>query len=430
MPPFDRTLPPPPPPEAYRRNTGSSRLPQAIPPPIPEAALRARKHTPLAVEAGPRPFSLRAAEATHASNEHPERNEDAAFYSTTRGISCVADGMGGVPAGELASGVAASILERQTLADLEKNATTSENRSAMRLVRRVFESDVATPLTKDAVEAATHELLGTMNDQIEQKVQKSGKALDRAAKYLYERGKIPNPIDPATRNVDRNRLTPDAKRLTEVAASMIGTTASLSKVWRDKEGKPFVTLGNIGDSRTYILRKGELIQLTEDHSPLTTLKRLGVKDIEGHPLSDEDGTEQRIQKSTLIELADSHPELRLAATKVMSSPGDTVELRTIRNIITGALGNASINKRVNGIAFEPHISTHALQEGDLLLSCTDGLIDNRKRSRMQEIANLYRHQGPEAVAKALADDAYHASLQPDGKKDDIRVVATEIRFAN
>lgn len=430
MPPFERALPPPPPPEAFRRPTGPSRLPRAVPPPIPEAALRQRKQTPLAVETGPRPFTLRAAEATHASKEHPERNEDAAFYSTARGISFVADGMGGVPAGELASGVAASILTRESLADLEKHAPSEVDKNAMKLVRRVFDADTNTPLTKDAVEVATQELLSVMNDQIEQKVQKNDAALDRAAKYLHERGNIPNPIDSVTGKIDRSRLSTEARRLTEVAASMIGTTASLSKIWRDKEGKPFVTLGNIGDSRTYILRKGELIQLTEDHSPLTTLKRLGVKDIEGHPLSDEDGTEQRIQKSTLIELADSHPELRLAATKVLSSPGDTVELRTIRNIITGALGNASINKRVNGIAFEPHISTHALQEGDLLLSCTDGLIDNRKRSRMQEIANLYQHQGPEAVAKALADDAYHASLQPNGKKDDIRVVATEIRFAN
>lgn len=427
--PFGR-LPPPLPPEALQRPTGPARIPRAVPPPIPEAALRTRKPTPLAVEQGLKPFTLRVGEATHASKDHPERNEDAAFYSAARGLGFVADGMGGVPAGELASGVAASILTRESLADLENSAPTGVDKKAMQLVRRVFDADTNTPLTQDAVEVATHELLSVMNDQIEQKVQKSDAALDRTAEYLYQEKKIRNPIDSTTGKVNRSRLSLSEQEYIKSVASAIGTTASLSKIWRDKEGKPFATLGNIGDSRTYILRKGELIQLTEDHSPLTTLKRLGIHDINNIPLSDEEGTEQRIKKSVLIELADAHPELRFAATKAVGIDGDTVELRTIRNIITGALGNASLNKRLNGIAFEPYISTHALQEGDLLVSCTDGLIDNRKRSRMKEIANLYRHQGPEAVAKALADEAYHASLQPDGKKDDIRVVATEIRFAN
>lgn len=432
--PFDRAIPPPIPDAARRKQALTGPVPTSLekkgPPPPPDAALRNRTFAQAKAESGPKPFTLAVGEATHASPEHPDRNEDSAFFSARRGIAFVADGMGGVPAGELASGIAASVLERSSLEFLEKTARSTEDKSALQLVRRVFEADIGTPLTKDAVEAATKQLFVIMNEQIEQRVQKSSAALDRTALFLHKTEGATNPIDPATGKVDRSRLTPTERKRTETRAMTIGTTGSLNKIWRDTEGKPFLTIGNMGDSRTYILRNGKLAQLSEDHSPLTTLKRLGVTDIDGKALSDEDGTEQRISKRTLLELADAHPELRKAASNSLKIPGDSIELRSIRNIITSALGNGSLNNQLNNIEFQPHVSTHEVQEGDLVFTCTDGLIDNRTRARMEHIANTYRHQGPEAVAKALADDAYHASLQPDGKKDDIRVVATEIRFAN
>lgn len=429
----ERALPPPLLPETFRRPTtpAARNIPKTpVPPPVPEAALRKRTPTPTSVETGPRLLRLASGEATHASPNHPQRNEDAAFYSTARGIGFVADGMGGAPAGELASGAAASILDRSTLQQLETSATNEQDALAMRLVRRVYEADVATPLTRDAVEAATRELMSVMNDQIEINVQTNPRALDRAAEYCYERKEISASRDPQTGMIDRSRLSKHDQDYVRLAASTIGTTASLHKVWRDREGKPFVTIGNVGDSRTYLFRDGTLVQLSEDHSPITTLKKLNVRDTEGNPLSDEEESDQEIDRETLLKLAETHPELQHAATKAKRLPGKAVSLRSIRNIITSALGNASINKRANQMSFEPNISTHSLREGDILISCTDGLIDNRIRSRIEEITRLYQHQGPQAIAKALVDDAYHASLQPNGKKDDIRVVATDIRFAN
>ena len=52
----------------------------------------------------------------------------------------------------------------------------------------------------------------------------------------------------------------------------IGTTA----VMLCFSGKS-VTIGNVGDSRAYLLRHGELRQLTEDHSDLELLERLGAR---------------------------------------------------------------------------------------------------------------------------------------------------------
>ncbi len=431
--PFDRAVPPPIPEAARRKQTQTSPaqtpLEKKGPPPPPDAALRHRTFAQATAESGPKPFTVGVSEATHASPDHPNRNEDSAFISARRGLAFVADGMGGVPAGELASGIAASILDRAALKHLEERATP-EQKPALTLVRRVFEAELETPLTQAAVEKATDQLFRTMNDQIEQVVQKSSEALDRAALYLHKQAPADYPLDPFTKQVDRSRLGPEQQRMVTIAASMIGTTGSLQKIWRDAEGKPFVTVGNMGDSRTYLVRNGELLQLTEDHSPITKLKELGVTDIDNKPLNDDEEAEQRIYKEVLINLAEKHPELRHAAAKSLKLSGKTVALRDIRNIITAALGNGSMNNRVNEIKFTPFIATKALQEGDLLLSATDGLIDNRNRDRIQLIANTYRHQGPAAIAKALADDAYHASLQPKGKKDDIRVVATEIRFAN
>ena len=82
-------------------------------------------------------------------------------------------------------------------------------------------------------------------------------------------------------------------------------------------------IANIGDSRAYLLRDGKLTQITEDHSYVGELARAG-----------------QISPEEIYD----HPQ---------------------RNVITRALGSHH--------AVEADTWTHALQPGDQLLLCSDGL---------------------------------------------------------
>ena len=98
----------------------------------------------------------------------------------------------------------------------------------------------------------------------------------------------------------------------------MGTTLTAAMVQGDE-----VSLGHVGDSRAYLLRDGELEQLTRDHSLVAELERSG---------------------QISPEAAEHHPQ---------------------RSIITRALGP------------EPDVEvdtyTLAARDGDVFLICSDGL---------------------------------------------------------
>src|SRR5207253_10438011 len=67
----------------------------------------------------------------------------------------------------------------------------------------------------------------------------------------------------------------------DAATSGMGTTLTVALVEDDH-----VRFGHVGDSRAYLVRDGELIQLTEDHSLVGELVRSGKlapEDAESHP---------------------------------------------------------------------------------------------------------------------------------------------------
>ncbi len=82
-------------------------------------------------------------------------------------------------------------------------------------------------------------------------------------------------------------------------------------------------LAHVGDSRIYLFRGGELIQLTSDHSWVNEQLQSGI---------------------ISAEQARSHP---------------------LRNVVTRALGGRA--------DLQVDMGTHAIQAGDLLLVCSDGL---------------------------------------------------------
>jgi protein phosphatase len=168
-------------------------------------------------------------------------------------------------------------------------------------------------------------------------------------------------IQEANRRVYQ-RATEDA------AASGMGTTMTVALL---EDGR--VRIGHVGDSRAYLIRDGELAQLTDDHSLVGELVRSGK-------LTPED--------------AESHPQ---------------------RSVITRALGT------------DPDVdvdtATVETRAGDLFLLCSDGLYSMVGNDRILQLVE--RHRGNlDTAAKALV-----AAANKGGGEDNITVVAFEIAGA-
>lgn len=144
----------------------------------------------------------------------------------------------------------------------------------------------------------------------------------------------------------------------------MGTTCTLISMDGDQ-----VHLAHVGDSRAYLYRRGELSQLTEDHTLVERMVREG-----------------RLKP----EEAQHHPQ---------------------RSIITRALG---VDARV-----EVDAQTQAVQPGDRLLLCSDGLTSMIDDAAIKE--TLQAVADPQAAADQLVDLANAA-----GGEDNITVVVIDI----
>ena len=113
-----------------------------------------------------------------------------------------------------------------------------------------------------------------------------------------------------------------------------------------------LTLGHVGDSRAYLWRSGQLHQISNDHSWVA----------------------EEVAKGALpAEALRSHPQ---------------------RNILTRAIGTAP--------KVEVDLRMTSLQEGDVLLLCSDGLhglVDD------EEMARTLAEQSPDSAAKTMVERA-------------------------
>jgi protein phosphatase len=140
----------------------------------------------------------------------------------------------------------------------------------------------------------------------------------------------------------------------------MGTTLTMAKVHGCE-----VSLGHVGDSRAYLLRDGEIEQLTRDHSLVAELERSG---------------------QISAEAAEHHPQ---------------------RSVITRALGPEP--------SVEVDTFTLTGREGDLFLICSDGLTTMISDS---DVASILRRAGSlEEAAESLV-----LAANQSGGKDNITVV--------
>ena len=126
----------------------------------------------------------------------------------------------------------------------------------------------------------------------------------------------------------------------------MGTTVTMCLIL-DNE----VYIGHVGDSRAYLLRDGELSQITQDHSLVGELLRIGS-----------------ITKDEAV----NHPK---------------------KNIITRALGS---NPKINVDVFN-----RELQNEDKIILCTDGLTNMVTEEKILEI--LLSSEIPSAVCSTLVN---------------------------
>jgi len=150
-------------------------------------------------------------------------------------------------------------------------------------------------------------------------------------------------------------------RQQEEDEKLAGMGTTLSVVWMSEN---FAYLGHVGDSRVYLLRDGNFQQMTDDHSLVGELMRMGY---------------------LTAEQAEKHPN---------------------RNVITRAVGTET--------GIEVDLAVEERQAGDTWLICSDGLHGMVPESRMEE---LLKENEPKAAAQKLMDAALKA-----GGRDNISVV--------
>ena len=126
---------------------------------------------------------------------------------------------------------------------------------------------------------------------------------------------------------------------------------------------------NVGDSRAYLWRDGELRQLTQDHTVTADMVRRGE-------LSAQDAVD--------------HPH---------------------RNVLTRVLGV--------GPDIDPDSATYTTAEGDRILLCTDGLCNEVRYDEI--ISMMTQNEEIQATADALVEFALSA-----GARDNVAVVVADI----
>jgi len=139
------------------------------------------------------------------------------------------------------------------------------------------------------------------------------------------------------------------RAIEDEALSGMGTTIVVALCDKNK-----IHLAHVGDSRAYHITRTDMIQLTEDHSVVAELVRMGE-------ITPED--------------ARNHPK---------------------RGIITRSIGNRP--------EVEPEINTFSWEEGDYLLLCTDGLTDMVEDEKIEMIVTGEK-QELETISQELVESA-------------------------
>ncbi|MEK7616621.1 MAG: protein phosphatase 2C domain-containing protein [Patescibacteria group bacterium] len=226
-----------------------------------------------------------------------------------------------------------------------------------------------------------------------------GDKASRAARNLTaERlNNIPLNTDPEiAKNSVRNALQEASQKVhTEVPGG--GSTATVVK-FIESGGQRRAIIGQVGDSRAYILRGDSLRQITSDQG-LVSLAKLDKPD---------EIVEQKRIGLKLDQVATPQDLANLTAQERYFWDN--------RNLIDKMVGDETI---------EPQIYQVALQDGDRIILTSDGVHDNLTQAEIDRIVKSNPPDLAKALtekAKARSQDASHVRHKPD----DISAVVVDV----
>ena len=295
-------------------------------------------------------LKLLAAAKTDVGRQR-EQNEDSPYFYISeeleRGLFIVADGMGGYRAGEVASKLAVQKISEA----LKSFLIPISDQPTIKL----------SPLSDaDLADQTTIKLDTTKSEGQATKPKKTSKLAETPAIKTIE-----DSLKAAVRQANRAIISYGEE---QSGARGLGCTVTSALIQDDQA---FIV--NVGDSRTYLLRNGELTVLTRDHSLVQRLVE-----------------EKQITPDEVY----THPQ---------------------RNLIYRSLGAGHKN-------VEPDVFHQPLQPGDTLLLCSDGLWEMVRRQDL--ISILQQEDDPQHLCERLIDMA-----NDHGGEDNITAVVVQVRVS-
>jgi PPM family protein phosphatase len=291
------------------------------------------------------PLKLTAAYKTDVGKQR-EQNEDKAYTSISEegqsGLFIVADGMGGYQAGEVASKLAVEKISEA----LKSFFVPLSEQPTVKL----------TPLSEQE----------TVKLQPTQPGEQTTPASTQKTRKLPETPVAKNVEDALKAAIRQANKAIVSYGEEQSSARGLGCTVTTAFIQDDT-----AYVANIGDSRTYLFRNGELTPLTKDHSLVARL-------VEAKQIEPED--------------VYTHPQ---------------------RNLIYRSLGAG--HKTV-----DPDVFHERLQPGDSLLLCSDGLWEMVHDSDLVRVLN--EQQDPQKACDILIDMA-----NANGGEDNITAVIVHMR---
>lgn len=192
----------------------------------------------------------------------------------------------------------------------------------------------------------------------------------------------------------------------------MATTAVIAKIWEDGQKKRFVTLGNIGDSRGYLLRDKKLLRLTHDQTFVQML-------VDAHLLSDDEAIMTPLTKTEVLTAAARRPELRRLYSYLeyleKSEGKETFTVNDISNMVLQSVGSSPVLK-VDDLTLTPEIVTREVEVGNLIILTTDGVHGNLVDEKIAKFAARFTHDA-QGLADALVNGALDFTLQHDPKNE-------------
>lgn len=295
-------------------------------------------------------LKLQAASKTDVGRQR-EQNEDSPYVYISdekeRGLFIVADGMGGYRAGEVASKLAV-----QKISEALKSFLIPISEQPTIKLKPLSNDDIA--------EMSTVQIDTGKSGEQTTKQPKTRKLTETPTINAIE-----SSLKNAVRQANRAILSYGEE---QTGARGLGSTVTSVLIQDDQA---FIV--NVGDSRTYLLRNGELSVLTKDHSLVQRLV----------------------------------DEKQITADEVYTHPQ--------RNLIYRSLGAGHKN-------VEPDVFHQPLQDGDMLLLCSDGLWEMVRR---QDLVSILRQEDdPGQICDRLIDAA-----NAHGGEDNITAVVIKVRAA-